>query len=208
MVLWSYMTEFCQRPADIELREEYQPSDAVTIEIIIDYLDHIIDLQECGRSAASNENKFSEWFATNMLIGELSSKNDSVISEMRIAVRRTDERDTDLGGETYIVLMSWAASNAKELTDNGYAKTYVLMRPHSYAVDDATFLYCYQQSAFIRNKNGTIPEIGTIDSSYHDIDKLLENSFLCWQRGSQYDAEQLFDELTLFDNMLSTKEAR
>lgn len=202
------MTEFCPRPADIALREEYHPADAVTVEIIIDYLDHIIDLQECGRSAASHENKFSEWFETNMLIGDLASNNDSIMSEMRIAIRRTDERDAVLGGETYTVLMSWAASHEKELTDNGYTKTYVLMRPHSYAVDDATFLHCYQQSAFIRTENGTIPEIGSIDSSYHEVDMLLENSFLRWQRGSQYDAEQLFYELTLFDTMLSTKEAR
>ena len=208
MVLWSYMTEFCPRPADIGLREEYQPADATTVEIITDYLDHIIDLQENGRSATSHENKFSEWFETNMLIGDLANRNDSMMSEMRIAIRRTDERDTVLGGETYTVLMSWAASSETELIDNGYTKTFVLMRPHSDTVDEATFLHCYQQSAFIRTENGTLPEVDTIQSSYHEVDRLLENSFLRWQRGSQYDAEQLFDELTLFNTMLSSREAR
>lgn len=206
MVLWSYMTEFCPRSADIQLRTDYQPADAATVEIIIDFLDYVINLQNSGRSASLTEQKFSEWFESSMLVS--NSSKDIIMSEMRMAIRRTDERDRVLGGETYTVLMNWSARNESDLIDNSYTKSYVLMRPHSYKVDDATFLHCYQQSPFIRLENGALPDINTIHSSYHDIDRLLENNFLSWQRGTQYDAEQLFDEITLFNTMLSTREAR
>mgnify|MGYP006275273627 FL=1 len=199
------MSEFCPSLSDIAQREDYAPADSATVEIIIDYLDHIINMQNCGRSAFSSDEKFSEWFETEMLLSDSTVRTDALMSEMRIAIRRTDDKDYKLGGETYTVLMDWRCPNQNEIIDNSYTRAYVFMRPHSYAYDESTMMMCYQQSNFITLPNGEMPEVGNIDSSYHEVDLMLEKSFLRWQRGSQYDAEKLFDELTLFNDMLIRK---
>lgn len=196
------MSEFCPDLSDIAQREDYAPADSVAVEIIIDYLDHIINLQNRGRSASTSDEKFSEWFETEMLLSDSTIRNDAMMSEMRIAIRRTDDKNYRLGGETYTVLIDWRSPKQEDLIDNSYTRSYVFMRPHSYDYDESTMMMCYQQSNFIVLPNGELPEVSTIDSSYHEVDTMLEKSFLRWQRGSQYDAEKLFDELALFNDML------
>ena len=100
------MSEFCPSLSDIAQREDYAPADSATVEIIIDYLDHIINLQNCGRSAFSSDEKFSEWFETEMLLSDSTVRTDALMSEMRIAIRRTDDKDYKLGdnGGLYLVV--------------------------------------------------------------------------------------------------------
>ncbi len=200
------MSEFLSATAEMQTRREadYAPIDRDTAEILSEYLDEIIAMQESGRSASSTENAFNEWFESSVLLADADLDYAYLWppTEQRIMLRRICETGEHALGETYQIIMEWSV-HRDDLIDPTYSKAYELMVPRDDS-EDPKLLMCLQQSTFIRLANGADLTVAVNNSSYHEIDVLLNESFYSkLAMGTQYDAEKLFDELTLFGNMLA-----
>lgn len=119
-------------------------------------------------------------------------------------VRRTRETGAHALSETYQLVVEWFVGRT-DVIDPSYTKSYVLMIPND-ASEDPKLLMCQQQSVFVESANGSELTVGVNDSSYHEADVLLQRSFYDGMTmATQYDAERLFDDLSIFDAMLSVR---
>lgn len=182
-------------------QDDYLPIDIDTAQVLAGYLDNIIDANPTNRSAVSGEHEFKEWTEKSV---EYAQILNDVIYHMptvqhRMMLRRTIETSDDALGETYQIIIEWSVSRT-DLVDNGYTKSYVLMIPNDVESEAPKLLTCHQQSAFIGTQGNRIPNVGTINSSYHEADLLLDKSFYTRHTvGTVYDANELFDELQIFE---------
>lgn len=184
---------------------DYAPMDRETAELLAEYLDQIIDFQLEQRSAVCSEESFDEWFETSVLLADMNKDMYYIWppTQQRLMLRRTHERGVSALGETYNVIMEWRVLN-EYLTDPAYSKNYVLFLPLGHDAEVPKLLTCHQQSSFIESPNGAELTVAVNESSYHEIDVALRRGFYDGMTmGTQYDAENFFDELTLFGDMLS-----
>lgn len=164
-------------------------------------LDYIIDNSQRGRSAAYGAAQDSEWYESEVLLGAVRRPPDGQDwawppSTLRIQVRRDTLKTGDQPGDKYTVLLEWLTHRG-DLEDPGFTRAYLLKVPKGTGAPAPELLLCYQPSVVKEATDGQPPKIDNIVSLHPEADIQLNTDFYNWEQGTEYDAEKLFDELSV-----------
>lgn len=188
-------------------QDDYLPIDWEASILLIDYLDDFMSRFEVGRSASSEHDKIDEWCESAMIMADVNNdfSYQWPLTESKLIVRRTEEKGSQAFGQTYNIIFQWQVLG-QELIDPYIVKSYILDHPIDDS-EDPKLLVCTQQSPFFRSIHGEldlVPENN--DSNYYEADKLLFDNFVGKLAvGTQFDCEELLNNLSLFCQDKNTK---
>ncbi|MEO8863002.1 MAG: hypothetical protein ABI354_01635 [Candidatus Saccharimonadales bacterium] len=195
--------------------EDYGLIDRDTAECLRDYLDEIIDSGNGGEGAYRHTNTevlTSDWREIDGILADIRPfvLYPLALSSIRFDIRRDifkseGSRPSPEEGDAYTIILERLFHRNGITEDDSYSKTFKLVVPKDPTVEDAGLMFCFEPSLITSSVDGQPADIDTVVSSFREVDVKLHNSFYEWQRGTTYDAEQLFDELMLVEAEASSR---
>lgn len=177
----------------------YAPIDHDTASILSEYIDDIISAKLDDRSALCSAAVVNEWFEAEVLTAGDSGEIAYVRPlRLRITVNRTHERGEQAYGELYNMAMEWSTLKGG-LVNSGYMQHYALILPNDSEQEGPLLLVGQQQLDLLEGVSDAQIAQGAAGSNFPEANLLLKNNSFYddMSLGTQYDAEQLFEELSL-----------
>lgn len=175
------------------LEEEHADLDPDQAQCLSEYLDHIMDIPNNGRTATCDEEKISQSFGVSGIV--IDPKHENVPANMTMHVRHDIFANPNID-DIYDIRLVWRALRS-DVANNSYVRNYHLSICKT---DEAgsTLVVRHNPSASTDN----------VVSGYPQIDQLLEETFYNPQIGGTYEAEQLFDELVMLADLTEVQTPR
>jgi hypothetical protein len=175
------------------IEEEHADLDPEQAQCLSDYLDHIMDIPNNGRTATCDEEKISQSFSMSGVV--IDPKRENIPADMTMYVQHDIFANPNID-DIYNVRLVWRALRG-DVENNSYARNYHL----SICKTDesgSTLVVRHDPSA---DTDGVV-------SNYPQIDQLLKETFYDPQVSGTYEAEQLFDELVMLADLAEAQTPR